>query len=528
MATRARMTTRARMATRARMTTRATIEIESSNQKCFLEIKQTSRLKENTISVKNDSWVFLCFHFVGWKSILLVVCLPLLSILSLASEALLTFMGSEQSSILQAREFPNENSNPRSRKRLEQKEAKPKQEKQQKQQKQGRELQQREPQKKSRAASKSQSFGFREFKRQRVQSADYVLQIVEVIPALEFPWSLAFLPGGRLLLTEKTGRLSLITQREKGRWVVQRMKGLPRIRAYGQGGLLEVAVSPTFKDTQEIFFSYVERTKDMKKSRIVLARSRLNISQSRIEKIKVIFRSASFYPANIHYGGRIIFPQPDIVMMSIGDRGKRFLAQQLFDVSGSIIRIHTDGRIPKDNPFSAMRGKKKGQASAIFSYGHRNPQGLALDASLGKIWQTEHGPRGGDELNLIIAGKNYGWPLLSFGREYHNNARIGKGETAPGYRSPITHWTPSPAPSSLAILSGETFSKWKGHLLMGTLVTQALHKIELTDDDFVKADEILLQGLLGRIRDVRVDSIGNIWLLTDAKKGKLYRLEPAN
>ena len=349
---------------------------------------------------------------------------------------------------------------------------------------------------------------------QIIASQDYKILLTRVLSSLHHPWSLAILPDESLLITERRGRLLYLEPRKKSPHTIQ---GLPKIRSKGQGGLLDIIISPEYLKDYLIFFSFVERRKDL--SRIVLARARFNKKKKRLEDLRIIFRANRFHPSNIHYGGRLLFLKDQTLIMSIGDRGKRALAQDLRDHSGSIIRIDPHGRSPQDNPFA----KRKGSRAFIYSYGHRNPQGLATGL-LDEIWESEHGPRGGDELNLIQRGKNYGWPLITYGREYRNNAPIGIGVSAPGYISPIRYWTPSPAPSGLMIYSGRHFKKWEGNIFMGTLVQKSLFRLEVYNKK-VKKQEILFRRIIGRIRDVREDAAGKIWILSDSSNAGLYRLQ---
>ncbi len=333
---------------------------------------------------------------------------------------------------------------------------------------------------------------------------------------LSHPWSLAFLPDGRMLVTERNGRLRLLDG--QGRLDPKPIEGLPPIRQYGQGGLLDVAVDPDFSENHWLYFSYAEP--GVGGYGTAVARGKL--LGHRLEQVEVIFRMARKTDTRIHFGSRLVFDRQGDLFITLGERGDGMRAQDIDDHAGSVIRIHKDGRVPADNPFV-------GRADArpeIFSYGHRNLQGAALHPDTGRLWTHEHGPQGGDEINLPEAGKNYGWPVITYGVNYGSGTKIGEGTHKAGMQQPIYYWVPSIAPSGMAFYNGDRFKPWKGNLFVGSLKFQLLVRLEL-DGDRITHEERLLQDEFGRIRDVRQGPDGLIYLLTDEADGELIRLIPA-
>ncbi len=333
---------------------------------------------------------------------------------------------------------------------------------------------------------------------------------------LNHPWSLAFLPDGRMLVTERGGSLRMIDA--DGRLDPLPIDGLPLIHQHGQGGLLDVALHPDFEHNRLIYFSYAEPG-EMGYGTAV-ARGRLE--DHRLTHVEVIYRMARKSGARQHFGSRLVFDREGHLFITQGDRGNRPRAQDLKDHAGSLIRINDDGSIPKDNPFVGRKDAKP----EIYSYGHRNMQGAALDPRDGRLWIHEHGPQGGDEINIPAAGKNYGWPVITYGENY-GGGPIGAGITKQaGMEQPVHYWVPSIAPSGMAFYSGDRFKNWNGDLFVGSLKFQLLVRLELEGDKIVH-EERLLQGSMGRIRDVRQGPDGLLYLLTDEDNGKLIRLVPA-
>jgi glucose/arabinose dehydrogenase len=344
-------------------------------------------------------------------------------------------------------------------------------------------------------------------------SQEHDFRLVRVVEGLEQPWSLAFLPDGRMLVTEKAGRLRMI---EQGRLLPQPVAGVPPVTVHGQGGLHDVALHPQFDSNRLVYLAYAGRGVDGVGTE--LARGRLN--GRRLEEVQVLFRQSPKGHRGQHFGGRIVFDRAGFLYLTLGDRGEMARAQKPDDHAGSVIRLHDDGRVPKDNPFVGKPGWK----AEKFTLGNRNLQGAALHPVSGALWTHEHGPQGGDEVNIIRAGANYGWPVITYGRNYGLGTQIGEGTHKQGMEQPIHYWVPSIAPSGMAFYAGERFPRWKGNLFVGALRDRMLVRLELEGDKVVK-EERLLQNAIGRIRDVRTGPDGFIYLLTDDGAGVLARLE---
>jgi glucose/arabinose dehydrogenase len=350
---------------------------------------------------------------------------------------------------------------------------------------------------------------------QTIQSEEHAFRVVEVVRGLEQPWSLAFLPDGRMLVTEKAGRLRIVRD---GRLEPQAVAGLPEITVHGQGGLMDVALHPRFADNGLVYLSYAARGTDGVGTEV--ARGRL--AGHRLEDVQVIFRQSPKGNRGQHFGSRLVFDRAGYLYLTLGDRGEMERAQKPDDHAGSVIRLHDDGRVPKDNPFVGKAGWKPEK----YTLGNRNQQGAALHPQSGVLWTHEHGPQGGDEVNVIRAGVNYGWPVITYGVNYGIGTRIGEGTAKPGMAQPIHTWVPSIAPSGMAFYTGDRFPKWRGDLFVGALRGEVLVRLKL-DGEKVVREERLLQGALGRIRDVRAGPDGLIYLLTDESRAVLARLEPA-
>ncbi|MFP4295749.1 MAG: PQQ-dependent sugar dehydrogenase [Halothiobacillaceae bacterium] len=350
----------------------------------------------------------------------------------------------------------------------------------------------------------------------RTAAAEPVVTVVS--DALEHPWSLAFLPDGSALVTERPGRLRHLRRAPEGHWNLSPpIAGLPEIAARGQGGLLDVVPHPDFEANRLVYLSLAAPVDGGMTTRLVRGR----LDQDRLLDVETLFTALPASNNTRHFGGRIAFDAAGFVYLSIGDRGKMERAQDLGDHAGSIIRLHDDGRIPGDNPFVDDPNARP----EIFSYGNRNPQGMAIHPDTDAIWTHEHGPRGGDEINVIDSGRNYGWPVITLGIDY-SGAPIGAGRTeAPGMEQPLHHWTPSIAPSGMAFYEGTVFPQWQGDLFVGALAGRHLVRLEL-DGERVVRETRMLEDRNERIRDVRVGPDGHLWLLTDSALGQILRLDP--
>jgi glucose/arabinose dehydrogenase len=342
---------------------------------------------------------------------------------------------------------------------------------------------------------------------------------VEVLTeGLERPWSLAFLPDGRMLVTERPGRLRIVAP--DGTLDPEPVSGLPAsLDASGQGGLHDVAPHPDFAHNGLVYLAYAGRGEDGHGTE--LARGRLE--GRRLVGTEVLFRALPKSGGGRHFGGRVVFDGKGHVFLTLGDRGDRPRAQRLDDHAGSIIRLNEDGSVPADNPFVARPGARP----EIFSYGNRNVQGAAMNPRTGELWAHEHGPQGGDEVNVIRAGTNYGWPVITYGVNYVIGTAIGEGTHKEGMAQPLHYWDPSIAPSGMAFYDAGRFPRWRGNLLVGALKHRSLVRLEL-DGERVVHEERLLEDELGRIRDVRVGPDGFVYLITDAADGVIARLEPTD
>lgn len=342
-----------------------------------------------------------------------------------------------------------------------------------------------------------------------------IIQPVVVVDHLEHPWGFAFLPDGDILITERPGRLRRV---HNGVLIPGAIGGLPKIKAGGQGGLLDVVLHPDYATNGWLYLSYVAADSDGRGTEVLRAK----LAGERLVQVETIFQLQPKSNTKHHFGSRLIFDREGYLYITLGDRGDRPRAQNLADHAGSIIRLHDDGRIPKDNPFV-------GHANAmpeIYSYGHRNPQGATLYPKTGAVWIHEHGPQGGDELNIIQAGRNYGWPVITYGVNYGIGTSIGEGSAKEGMEQPIHYWVPSIAPSGMTFYNGDKFPEWQGDLFIGSLKFKLLARLKIEGNRVIE-EQRLLRGLLGRIRDVGNGPDGYLYLLTDSSNGRLIRLERA-
>lgn len=336
-------------------------------------------------------------------------------------------------------------------------------------------------------------------------------KLKQITEGLEIPWGMTAVSENLLLVTERQGTAKLVDLKTGDQ---QAIKGLPKVVSRGQGGLLDVVLSPNFDQTKEIYFSY---TKPVEKKQ-ALALGKAKLVGTELKNWQDIFVSNYISDSVSHFGGRIAFDQHQKLYLTHGERSNRKEAQDLSNHAGSIIRLNLDGSVPKDNPFIG----DKDAAPEIWSYGHRNPQGLTFDKKTGQLWSNEHGPRGGDEINLIKKGKNYGWPVISYGKEYVTRQQIGEGVAKEGMEQPIKYFVPSIAPSGLIVYRGSLFPEWDGDFFSGALALQHLNQVKLTKDGTKEIRH--LEEMKQRVRNVYQLPTGEILISTD--HGKIFSLTP--
>jgi glucose/arabinose dehydrogenase len=348
-------------------------------------------------------------------------------------------------------------------------------------------------------------------------SSGQEFRVTEVVRGLKSPWSVAFLPGGDMLVTERIGRLRLIHQ---GKLQPDPIAGAPKVVARGQGGLLDVALHPDFSKNHLVYLGYSGAGQGGANTEVMRAR----LDGWTLDKPEVIFRALPKTSGSAHYGSRLLFAPDRTLLITLGERFLfRDEAQNLANHLGKVVRINDDGTVPKDNPFVGD-GKARPE---VFSYGHRNSQGIALRPGTAEIWQHEHGPRGGDEVNILKPGANYGWPKITYGIDY-SGAIISDKTALPGMEQPVVYWVPSIAPSGMAFYDGEKLSKWRGDLFVGALAGAHLRRLRLEGTKVIEQEE-LLAALGERIRDVRAGPDGYLYLVTDdPSNGRVLRLEPAS
>jgi glucose/arabinose dehydrogenase len=341
------------------------------------------------------------------------------------------------------------------------------------------------------------------------------LNVQTVARGLDHPWALEFLPDGRMVVTERSGRVRIVAP--DGR-ISQPLAGIPKVLARGQGGLLDVALDPRFAENRLIYLSYSEPAEGNVAGTSV-ARGRLG--EDRLDDIQVIYRQEPKVQGGNHFGSRLVFAPDGTLFIAQGDRfSYRESAQDLSVTIGKIVRVNPDGTVPRDNPFVGRAGVRP----EIWSYGHRNIQSAAVDPQSGQLWTAEHGARGGDELNRPEAGKNYGWPVITYGVDY-SGAKIGEGTAKPGMEQPVYYWDPVIAPSGMLFYTGDAFKDWKGNILIGSLTPGLLVRLTLNGGK-VASEERYLRELSERIRDVRQGPDGLLYLVTDSRDGKILRVSP--
>jgi glucose/arabinose dehydrogenase len=343
------------------------------------------------------------------------------------------------------------------------------------------------------------------------------VRLETVTRGLERPWGLAFLPDGRSLVTEKAGRLRIVG---KDGSLGEPLKGVPQVDTTGQGGLLDVVLDPAFVQNQTIFLSFAEPRGEGQNATAV-ARARLGVNG--LEDVRVIFQQQPAMTGGHHFGCRLVFGRDGTLFVTLGDRNiGRDKVQPLDTDVGKVVRIDRDGNAPADNPY---RGKA-GARPELWSIGHRNVQGAALHPETGELWTNEHGPKGGDELNRTLGGRNYGWPLVTYGVEY-SGAKVSDRQEAPGLESPVHHWVPSIGTSGLAFYVGSAIPAWKDNVFVGGLATKDLARLEMRDGKVVHEERLFKKELGKRIRTVVNGPDGALYLLTDEPDGQILRIVPA-
>lgn len=344
------------------------------------------------------------------------------------------------------------------------------------------------------------------------------IRLVEVVSGLEHPWSMAFLPDGRILVTERSGRLNMITNGE-----LTQISGVPEVSAESQGGLLDVVIHLAYSEKGWIYLTY-SKSNDNGETATALARGRLE--GNTLVDVEDLFVQNLYSQPGRHYGSRLAWTNDGKLLMSIGDRGvEPSRAQALNDHAGTLLRLNDDGSVPDDNPFV----NDPEALDEIYAYGLRNIQGMVVDRATGEIWVTDHGPRGGDELNRIEAGNNYGWPIVTRGLDYDTENPISEAQARrmEGMTEPFYEFLPTHAPSGLALVSADRFPAWQGNLLAGGLNSERIRRVVFDENEVLHEEELLL-GKVGRIRDVREGPDGNIYVLNDESNASLYRIEPMN
>ncbi|MDH5589495.1 MAG: PQQ-dependent sugar dehydrogenase [Gemmatimonadota bacterium] len=348
-----------------------------------------------------------------------------------------------------------------------------------------------------------------------MESMHHSFTVATVVDGLEHPWGLAFLPGGDLLVTERAGRLRVVRD---GVLVDAPVGGVPRVGTGGQGGLLDVALHPDFARNQLVYLSFSKPGEgDLRTTAVVRGR----FDGSELTDVEEIFEADAWTDRGVHFGSRLVFDGTGHVFVSVGDRGQMDQAQNPGNHQGTIVRLYDDGRVPEDNPFVGREGFRP----EIWAYGIRSPQGLTFHPETGELWEVEHGPRGGDEINWIRPGLNYGWPVISYGINYDGTVLTELTERE-GMEQPLHYWVPSIATSGLTVYAGDAFPAWRGSAFVGGLAGMHLARIAF-DGHEVTETERLLDGMAHRIRDVREGPDGFLYVLVDEPDAPLLRIEPA-
>lgn len=347
---------------------------------------------------------------------------------------------------------------------------------------------------------------------QAITAGSEKILLKPIAEGLKEPWSMAFLPDGRILVTEKSGKLRVI---ENGKLLPQAIANVPKVVDRGQGGLLDVVLHPQYAENGWLYLSYSDKGEGGVGAEVLRAK----LAGNKLVETQVIFRQAPKVSGGNHFGSRIVFDREGYLYITMGDRGEQDRAQQIGQHVGKIVRINDDGTVPKENPFAG----NSDALPEIYSYGHRNVQGATMHPTTGRIWTHEHGPQGGDEINILQAGTNYGWPVITYGVNYFIGTKIGEGTHKTGMAQPLYKWVPSIAPSGMAFYTGDAYPSWKGNLFVGSLKFQTLVKLTLDGDKMVK-EERLLDGI-GRVRDVRQGPDGLLYLIAS---DRLLQLQPAH
>ncbi len=364
------------------------------------------------------------------------------------------------------------------------------------------------------------------------ETEQYNVRAVTVVNGLKNPWAVAFLPDGRMLVTERVGTMRIV---DGGKLVAAPIEGLPKATEFGQGGLMDVALHPKYADNGWIYWTYNAVEGGLHGTEVARGKLAGTREKPAMTNVQVLFKMSPKSDRGFHFGSRIVFDREGYLFVTFGDRGDSPAkgaaqrSQQLNDHAGKSIRLFDDGRVPPDNPFVKIKDAKP----EIFTYGNRNMQGAALNPLTNKVWTNEHGPQGGDEINILTAGTNYGWPVITYGVNYGVGTKIGEGTEKSGMAPPLLQWTPSIAVSGMAFVGSDgnggarvsNFPKWQGNVLVGALAKQMVVRLTL-DGDKVVSQERMFVNALGRIRDVRQGPDGNIYLLSDSSDGELIRIEP--
>lgn len=358
---------------------------------------------------------------------------------------------------------------------------------------------------------------------QTIRTQEATVRTVTVASGLENPWGFAFLPDGRILVTERPGAMRVVDpDGMNGGKVSPPLGNVPKVFDSGQGGLLDVTLDPEFARNRTIYFTYAEPGQGAEQGGAGTALASAVFNETSLSDVKVLFRQQPKVSGGLHFGSRVVVGSDGKLWLGLGERYRRDESQNLNSHLGKLIRLEKDGRVPPDNPFVGRSDARP----EIWSYGHRNIQGMARHPQTGIVWLNEHGAQGGDEVNIPEKAKNYGWPVITHGIDY-SGARIGVGNAAPGMEQPLLHWTPSIAPSGMAFYTGDKVPAWRGNLFVGSLKFGTLHRVVLEGTRVVRQEQ-MLKEIGDNIRDVRDGPDGFLYIATDNPRGRIIRLEPAN